>query len=88
MKRCGGMLSVILKTHNIKKVDSFCDNLKRFLIACSWGGYESLIYPAAVLYNNEKHEKPLLPFNFVRMYIGLEEPDILINDIENALQKI
>ena len=88
MHNSGGMFSILLKTDDIKKVDLFCNALKRFLIACSWGGYESLIYPAAVLYNNKKKEKPRLPFNLVRMYIGLEDADVLLKDIENALKYI
>ncbi len=86
MQNSGGMFSIIIKTEDINKVDLFCNTLKRFLIACSWGGFESLIYPAAVLYNGKKKEKPRLPFNLIRMYIGLEDADILINDIENALR--
>jgi cystathionine beta-lyase/cystathionine gamma-synthase len=88
MKRCGGMFSFILKTDDIKKVDDFCNNLKRFLIACSWGGYESLIYPAAVLYSNDNKAETELPFNFIRMYVGLEEPELLIEDIDRALENI
>jgi cystathionine beta-lyase/cystathionine gamma-synthase len=88
MKRCGGMFSFILKTDDIKKVDAFCNSLKRFLIACSWGGYESLIYPVAVLYSDENNNKPELPFNFIRMYVGLEEPELLIEDLERAFERI
>jgi cystathionine beta-lyase/cystathionine gamma-synthase len=88
MKRCGGMFSFILKTDDIKKVDAFCNSLKRFLIACSWGGYESLIYPVAVLYSDEYNNKPELPFNFIRMYVGLEEPELLIEDLERAFERI
>ncbi|MEI6822421.1 MAG: aminotransferase class I/II-fold pyridoxal phosphate-dependent enzyme [Bacteroidota bacterium] len=88
MQNSGGMFSFILKTNDIAKVDLFCNTLKRFLIACSWGGYESLIYPACVLYNNKKKEKPRLPFNLIRMYIGLEDADVLIKDIETALKVI
>ena len=88
MQNSGGMFSFILKTDDITKVDLFCNSLKRFLIACSWGGYESLIYPACVLYNNKKKEKTRLPFNLIRMYIGLEDADVLIKDIETALKVI
>jgi len=88
MKRCGGMFSFTLKTNDIKKVDAFCNSLKRFLIACSWGGYESLIYPVAVLYSDETNNKPELPFNFIRMYVGLEEPELLIEDLEKAFERI
>ena len=87
MKSAGGLLSFQLKTDKIELVDKFCNSLKRFLIACSWGGYESLIFPAAVFYSENKLQNKL-PYNFIRMYIGLEDAKVLIDDIKNALETI
>ncbi|MBC5993573.1 PLP-dependent transferase [Pontibacter sp. SD6] len=82
-----GQFSVLLKTENIKKVEAFCDRLQHFLMAASWGGHESLIYPIAASYTDHGL-KPTLPFNLVRFYIGLEDPEYLIRDIEQALEEI
>jgi cystathionine beta-lyase/cystathionine gamma-synthase len=49
MKRPGGMFSIELKADSVAEVERFCDSLKRFVLATSWGGYESLVYPMAVL---------------------------------------
>ena len=82
MKRGGGLFGLMLKTNEIKKVEKFCDHLERFLLAVSWGGYESLVFPACI------KESDAYPVNFVRLYAGLEEADVLINDIEQALKYI
>ena len=65
-------------------ITSFSQRSRR---AASWGGHESLIYPAAAYYNNGSH-KGKLDFNLVRFYIGLEDADYLIKDIEQALSKV
>ena len=82
MKRGGGLFAVLLKTQDKQKIESFCDNLKRFLLAVSWGGYESLVFPACI------KEGGTYPVNFVRFYTGLEEVDVSIEDIEQALNLV
>jgi len=88
MKDCGGMFSVLLKANRVEQVEKFCDSLKKFLMACSWGGHESLIFPICALYDSKNYQNSELPWNLVRFYIGLEEPDLLIADVDTALSKI
>lgn len=88
MKNPTGQFSLILKTDDIKAVDRFCNSLKAFLLACSWGGYESLIFPMATLYGSANYSETTLPFNLIRFYIGLEEPEMLIADLAQALEKM
>lgn len=87
MKQGGGLLSVRLKAADVPAMERFCDALKRFLIATSWGGFESLVFPMCALKASTSFEDPL-PWNMVRLYIGLEDADILINDLRNALEKL
>ena len=87
MKGAGGLFSFLLHTNSAEKADLFCDSLKHFLLACSWGGHESLVYPASVLYDSPNSNN-WLPANLVRMYVGLEDADYLIADIDRALQLI
>ena len=87
MKNTGGLFSIILKTKSINKIEKFCDSLKHFLIACSWGGHESLIFPICALYKSQNYKHDL-PINLIRIYIGLEDSKLLISDIEQALKKI
>ena len=88
MKGCGGLFSLLLRSESPEKTDVFCNNLQRFLIACSWGGFESLVFPASVLYSSGNNNKPDIPFNLVRMYVGLEDSALLIADISRALEKM
>lgn len=87
MKQGGGLLSIILNVEKTEQVETFCDNLKRFLIATSWGGYESLVFPICAIGASSSFENPL-PWNLVRLYIGLEDADLLIEDLKQALDKI
>lgn len=88
MKRGSGLFSVELKAESIEQVETFCNSLKYFLMACSWGGHESLIFPMCVLHTSQNYGEMPLPWNFVRFYIGLEAPEVLMADIEQAFAKI
>lgn len=87
MKQGGGLLSIVLNVEKTDQVEMFCDNLKRFLMATSWGGHESLVFPICALGASKSFENPL-PWNLVRLYIGLEDADLLIEDLKQALDKI
>ncbi len=87
MKGGGGLFSLTLKTEDIKKVEAFSNSLQLFLLACSWGGYESLQFPQCTLYGSANY-KTSLPFNMIRFYIGLEEPEEIIEDFERAFAQI
>jgi cystathionine beta-lyase/cystathionine gamma-synthase len=88
MHWCGGLFTAIIKAKNMAQVEVFCNSLKRFLMAVSWGGHESLIMPACSFYAREDMELTDLPYNMIRFYIGLEEPQVLIDDIEQAFAKM
>ena len=64
------------------KVDAFVDSLKRFRIGWSWGGPISLAMP----YRVKRIRKLPTPYQgvIVRLCIGLEDPDDLIADLEQA----
>lgn len=88
MKRCAGMFSITVKSDNPEGLERFCDSLKYFLLACSWGGYESLIFPVCGLPLPPDKLNPLIPYNLFRIYIGLEDPQLLLDDILNALSAV
>lgn len=87
MKQGGALFSIVLNAEKTEQIETFCDNLKRFLMATSWGGYESLIFPICALGASKSFENPL-PWNLVRLYIGLEDADLLIEDLKQALDKM
>ena len=78
-----GQFSILLKTGSIEKVELFCNSLRHFLMAASWSGHESPIFPVAANYTGDG-PKPYLPFNLIRFYIGLEDPEYLKQDLAQA----
>lgn len=88
MRGGGGLFSVNFKTDGIENIRKFTDALNRFLMAVSWGGYESLVIPIAAFYNQPGQPDPELPWNLVRFYIGLEDPEWLWEDLEQAMQHL
>jgi len=88
MSGCGGLITIFLKTESMERVEAFFNRLKRFLFAVSWGGHESLLVPMAAFYNIEGRDNPPYPFTLVRLYIGLEDPDWLIEDLAQALEAV
>ncbi|RNI29485.1 aminotransferase class I/II-fold pyridoxal phosphate-dependent enzyme [Rufibacter immobilis] len=87
MRNNTGQFSLRLRADSLEEVERFCDSLQHFLMAASWGGYESLIYPAAAYHRKDGH-KPSMPFNLIRFYIGLEDAEYLIKDLEQAFSKM
>ncbi len=87
MKRVAGLMSIELDAPDEAAVERFCDSLKRFLIAVSWGGYESLQWPVCALKGPSGYYTEL-PFTMVRLYIGIEDADLLIADLDQALARI
>jgi cystathionine beta-lyase/cystathionine gamma-synthase len=78
-----GMFTLALATKDVGRIKRFCETLQNFLIAVSWGGYESLIMPKCAFVDESDPR-----VNMIRFYIGLEEVDVLIADIANALKQI
>ena len=87
MTRCGALMSIRLKVKDESGIERFCDALKYFLMAVSWGGYESLAFPTCALKGPSGYY-PDLPWDLVRLYIGLEDPDVLIKDLGQALDRV
>jgi cystathionine beta-lyase len=81
-----GLFSIVFKPGPPKEqIQAFVDALELFEIGYSWGGVASL----AVAYDlSHAKGRPRYGHRLVRLYIGLEEPDELIADLEQALAKI
>ena len=85
MKNAGGLFSIVLKAKSPNEIELFCNSLKRFFMAVSWGGHESLVIPAIVGFPKEKFDALNEHHRIIRFYIGLEEPDYLLEDLKLAL---
>ena len=88
MKKGSGMFSIQVKADTMEQVEAFCNQLKRFLLAVSWGSYESLIFPACTLYASEIYKSPDLPWNMIRVSVGQEDVEVLIEDFEQAFKAL
>ena len=87
MTRVAGLMSIELDAPDEAAVERFCDASERFLIAVSWGGYESLQWPVCALKGPSGYYTELT-FTMIRLYIGIEDADALIADLEQALARI
>ncbi|MDB5147285.1 MAG: aminotransferase class V-fold PLP-dependent enzyme [Mucilaginibacter sp.] len=87
MQGCGGLFSVTLKNSSFGKIEKFCNSLQHILLAVSWGGHESLAVPAIASFSEEEYSAENSHHQLIRMYIGLEDPYYLIEDIKQALDK-
>ncbi|HSX62682.1 MAG TPA: aminotransferase class V-fold PLP-dependent enzyme [Tahibacter sp.] len=87
-----GLLSFAIRCDSTLAVERFCDALQRFLMTVSWGGYESLLFPVAAVYppdtNVAAPRSGQVPVNLVRLSIGLEDADVLIADLAQALDRV
>ncbi len=88
MNWCGGLFSANIRAGSIEEMELFCNSLRAFLMAVSWGGHESLMIPACSFYPRNAFQSEIYSFNLVRFYIGLEDVNFLINDLKQAFKKI
>ena len=86
MSGAGGLFSVLFKAKDIAAMEAFFHRLQRFLLAVSWGGYESLALPFCAFYGVPGRDDSVIPWNLVRFYIGLEDPDWLWEDLEKGIE--
>lgn len=87
-----GLLSFTIRCDSTRSIERFCDALRRFLMTVSWGGYESLLFPVAAVYPPDTRVAEAragqVPVNLVRLSIGLEDADVLIADLAQALDRV
>ena len=86
----GGMISIDLGS--IKNARTFVKNLEIFTLAESLGGVESLVcHPASMTHasipENIRNELGITD-GLVRLSIGIEDVEDLINDIKQSIQKV
>jgi cystathionine beta-lyase/cystathionine gamma-synthase len=85
MKDAGGLFSVVLKARSAAEIEKVCHSLKHFLLAVSWGGHESLVFPAIAGLPISDFDVHNPRHRLIRFYVGLEDPDYLIADLKQAL---
>jgi cystathionine beta-lyase/cystathionine gamma-synthase len=88
MKGACGLVTVVLKAERMEQVVTFCESLRHILMAVSWGGHESLAIPKCASMDPASFNPVDREHRMIRFYFGLEEPEYLIEDIEQALGAI
>lgn len=81
-----GLFSFELMAEDIAGISAFVDRLERFKIGVSWGGVESLVIPAYRGTNDEALRGQGIPRGLIRLSIGLEGAEALIEDLSVALK--
>lgn len=92
MKDFGGMLSFQIKNNRIDDAIKVLENLQIFTLAESLGGVESLCgHPASMTHASipkVEREKSGITDSLIRLSVGIEDVEDLINDLEQALNEV
>lgn len=92
MSGFGGMISFSLVGNNLVEAQQLVAGLKVFSLAESLGGVESLCgHPATMTHAaipKEERERIGIVDSLIRLSVGIEDADDLIDDLENALNKL
>ena len=83
---CNGLFTIRLQDAERQYVHDFVNALELFPVGSSWGGYESLCQPQ--YFKTSRHAIPWEKTGQVlRFQVGLEDPEDLIADFEQAFTK-
>jgi cystathionine gamma-lyase len=89
MKDFGGMISIVLKDKTIENTFKVASSFKVFSLAESLGGVESLInHPATMTHASipkEERDKAGVVDNLLRLSVGVEDVEDLLEDLKQAL---
>lgn len=84
------LLSVEIDFKNYEELRNFMNSFKIFKLGVSWGGFESLV--TSPNYNTKANHENLEAVHqskdLIRMYIGLEAPELILEDLKRALNTL
>ncbi len=88
MKRFGGMVGARL-AGGAEAARKLCELTEEFLLAESLGGVESLIeLPASMTHQSTEGTQLEIPADMVRISVGIEDIDDLLEDLAQALDRL
>lgn len=79
-----GLITLVVKVQKMEEIVTFCENLRHILMAVSWGGHESLAIPKCASLLPHQFDPGNREHRMIRLYVGLEEPEYLIQDLDQA----
>ena len=83
-----GLLTFIIKADQIQQIEKFCEDLQHIFMAVSWGGHESLVIPKCSSIQPADFNAANKEHRMIRLYVGLEDPEYIIKDLEQAFEKL
>ena len=87
-----GLMSFVIDTDDVQELKNFVNGLSLFSIGVSWGGHESFIHAPAIAYLREMTPEQFkatgLSLGVIRISVGLEDPNDLIEDLRSALDNM
>jgi len=88
----GSLMSFELDVTDLDKIKTFVDTLKLFHLGVSWGGHESLVYAPVISYAKElppeRFDAMGIVPGLIRLSVGLEDGNDLVDDLSYALSKL
>jgi cystathionine beta-lyase/cystathionine gamma-synthase len=87
MKEAPGLFSFYVKATSRTEIVTFCESLQHIMMAVSWGGHESLLLPKCAGIKDSDFNPQNPEHQMLRMYVGLEDSEYLINDLDQAFSK-
>lgn len=81
MEGASGLMSVVFDLES-ERIHKMAERVKVFQKGPSWGGYESLFSAVGA---DVKEDTPTMKKGLVRLHIGLENPDTLIEELEQVI---
>jgi len=88
MQGACGLLTFIIKADTVQEIEKFCNSLQHILMAVSWGGHESLVIPKCAGMPAEEFDALNKEHRMIRFYVGLEEADYIIKDLEQGFERM
>ena len=82
-----GLFSFVLNKGNQAALTAFLDGMEHFKMGYSWGGFESLIIGVNSIGSMRTATKWPYQHPLVRLHVGLEDVDDLIEDLEKGFQR-
>jgi cystathionine beta-lyase/cystathionine gamma-synthase len=89
MSGYSGLMGFDLVTTDLQKIKNFVNHFEIFQIGISWGGHESLVFAPIISTLKEHSEEQAKILGItpgsIRISVGLEDSEDLINDLDRAL---
>lgn len=82
-----GLFSFVLKRSSNDALSAMLDGMQHFKMGFSWGGYESLILATSDVSKRRTVTQWTTDDVLIRLHIGLEDPQDLIEDLEAGFER-